>query len=61
MHALVLLFDGLKAFCTLGEMLPKVTAAHVVAQQRLAGFVLAKQPRPRHDATPPTSPLFDNG
>jgi len=48
-HALQ--FDGRKAFRVSGEMMAKITAAHLVEQLKLAGFVvMRKPPAPRHEA-----------
>jgi hypothetical protein len=41
-HALQ--FDGRKAFRTSGEMMARITAAHLVEQLRKAGFVVMKVP-----------------
>jgi hypothetical protein len=37
-------FDGRKAFRPSGEMMAKITAAHLVAQLQRAGFVVMKKP-----------------
>jgi hypothetical protein len=41
-HALQ--FDGRKAFRPSGEMMAKITAAHLAERLRLAGFVVMKKP-----------------
>ena len=54
-HALAhaLRFDGQKAFRTSGEMMATITAAHLVAYLRRAGFVVMKAPpAPAHKAPP---------
>jgi len=50
-HALQ--FDGRKAFRPSGEMMAKITAPHLVAQQQRAGFVVMKKP----PAPPPSAPV----
>jgi hypothetical protein len=48
-HALQ--FDGRKPFRTSGEMMAKITAAHLVEQLRRGGFVVMKRPAaPEHTA-----------
>jgi hypothetical protein len=49
-HALQ--FDGRKAFRPSGEMMARITAAHLVEQLRLAGFVVLKAPAAPHHRTP---------
>jgi hypothetical protein len=49
-HALQ--FDGRKRFKVSGEMMAKITAAHLVEQLGRAGFVVVKKPpAPAHSAT----------
>jgi hypothetical protein len=51
-HALQ--FDGRKAFRASGEMMAKITAAHLVEQLGRAGFVVMKKPAaPAHQAPAP--------
>ena len=53
-HALQ--FDGRKAFRASGEMMAKITAAHLIEQLGRAGFVVMKGPgAPRHEAPAPFS------
>jgi hypothetical protein len=48
-HALQ--FDGRKQFRVSGEMMARITAAHLVEQLGRAGFVVMKKPPARrHDA-----------
>ncbi len=50
-HALQ--FDGRKAFKMSGEMMAKITAAHLVECLRRSGFVIMKAPAaPAHTAPP---------
>jgi hypothetical protein len=37
-------FDGRKAFKTSGEMMARITAAHLAEQLRRSGFVVMKKP-----------------
>jgi hypothetical protein len=54
-HALQ--FDGRKAFRASGEMMAKITAAHLVEQLGRAAFVVMKKPpAPRHGAAAPFRP-----
>ena len=50
-HALQ--FDGRKQFKVSGEMMAKITAAHLVACLRRGGFVIMKRPPPPRYAAPP--------
>ncbi len=44
-------FDGRKAFKVSGEMMAKITAAHLAEQLRRSGFVVMKAPpAPNHRA-----------
>jgi hypothetical protein len=43
-HALQ--FDGRKAFRVSGEMMARITAAHLVEQLARGGFVVMKRPEP---------------
>jgi hypothetical protein len=52
-HALQ--YDGRKVFRTSGEMMAKITAAHLVAQLRRAGFVVMKKPPAVPHSAPPCS------
>jgi hypothetical protein len=46
-------FDGRKQFRTSGEMMAKITAAHLVEQLKQAGYVVMRKPlAPRHEAPP---------
>jgi hypothetical protein len=45
-------FDGRKQFKASGELMAKITAAHLAEQLRRSGFVIMKQP-PVHMATWP--------
>jgi hypothetical protein len=52
-HALAhaLRFDGRKQFRPSGEMMAKITAAHLLEQLKQAGYVVMKKPpAPRHVA-----------
>jgi hypothetical protein len=53
-HALQ--FDGRKAFRPSGEMMAKITAAHLVTQLQKAGFVVMKKPLPAMHSTPVPNP-----
>ncbi len=51
-HALQ--FDGRRAFRLSGEMMAKITAAHLVEQLARAGFVIMKKPpAAQHEAPAP--------
>jgi hypothetical protein len=50
-HALQ--FDGRKPFRLSGEMMAKITAAHLVEHLRRSGFVIMKKPPASMHAWPP--------
>lgn len=50
-HALQ--FDGRKQFRVSGEMMARITAAHLVEQLGRAGFVVMKKPPAPNHAAPP--------
>jgi hypothetical protein len=50
-HALQ--FDGRKHFKLSGEMMAKITAAHLVEQLRMCGFVVMKAPPAKPHGPPP--------
>jgi hypothetical protein len=49
-HALQ--FDGRKPFRVSGEMMARITAAHLVEQLRRGGFVVMKQPEAGQHSAP---------
>src|SRR5271168_1742849 len=53
-HALQ--FDGRRQFKTSGEMMAKITAAHLAEQLRVAGFVVMQRPAAAHYTAPSTGP-----
>jgi len=56
-HALQ--YDGRKAFRPSGEMMAKITAAHLVAQLQRAGFVVMKKPPTAMHSAPRYSHLTE--
>jgi transketolase len=59
-HALQ--FDGRKTFRVSGEMMAKITAAHLVEQIQRAGFVVMKgAAAPQHHAPAPFAAAPDEG
>ncbi len=53
-HALQ--FDGRRHFRASGEMMARITAAHLVEQLRQAGFVILKKPPAAMHSAPPMNP-----
>jgi hypothetical protein len=53
-HALQ--FDGRKAFRPSGEMMAKITAAHLAEQLHRAGFVVMQRPPAQAHTAPSTGP-----
>jgi hypothetical protein len=49
-------FDGRKHFQASGEMMAKITAAHLVERMRISGFVVMKKPPAAMHSAPASNP-----